>query len=217
MILNIVLNGEIVNNIQKTYNILSDRFGKQNWWPTTTENRQFEIIIGAILTQNTAWKNAEKAIANLKKANLVDAKKILKTKKEKLAQLIRPAGYYSQKAERLKIIAKFYLENKNPAREQLLNVKGVGPETADSILLYAYSRPFFVVDAYTKRIFSRLGLIKTRDYHEVQDFFHANLEKDEKMFNEFHALIVELAKRHCNKKPVCEGCPLKITCKHLNK
>jgi endonuclease-3 related protein len=217
VILNIVLNGEIVNNIQKTYNILSDRFGKQNWWPTTTENRQFEIIIGAILTQNTAWKNAEKAIANLKKANLVDAKKILKTKKEKLAQLIRPAGYYSQKAERLKIIAKFYLENKNPAREQLLNVKGVGPETADSILLYAYSRPFFVVDAYTKRIFSRLGLIKTRDYHEVQDFFHANLEKDEKMFNEFHALIVELAKRHCNKKPVCEGCPLKITCKHLNK
>ena len=127
------------SSLGAVYKKLFNSFGKQNWWPATTANRQFEIIIGAILTQNTAWKNVEKAIANLKKANLIDAKKILKTNKSKLAQLIKPAGYYNQKAERLKIISKFYLENKNPTREQLLDVKGIGPETADSILLYAYS------------------------------------------------------------------------------
>ena len=201
-----------MTQLNKIYNILHKTYGKQGWWPVTTDNRQFEIIIGAILTQNTAWKNVEKAIANLRRAKLIDANKILKIKKEKLAQLIQSAGYYNQKAERLKIIAKFYLENKNPTREQLLDVKGVGPETADSILLYAYNKPSFVVDAYTKRIFSRLGLIKTDDYHEVQDFFHANLEKNEKLFNEYHALIVELAKRHCNKKPECGGCPLGKMC-----
>ena len=202
-----------MTKLMQIYKELHKTYGLQNWWQTTTANKQFEIIIGAILCQNTAWKNVEKAIANLKKANLIDAKKILKTNKSKIAKLIKPAGYYNQKAERLKIISKFYLENKNPTREQLLNVKGVGPETADSILLYAYGKPTFVVDAYTKRIFSRIGLVKTEDYHEVQDFFHANLEKGAKTFNEYHALIVELAKQHCRKKPECEKCPLSESCR----
>ncbi|MBW2966574.1 endonuclease III domain-containing protein, partial [Candidatus Woesearchaeota archaeon] len=145
-----------MNQIKKIYSILFKEFGQQGWWPTTLKNElhpkhhdiapkndkeRFEIIIGAILTQNTSWKNVEKAIFNLNKEKLIDIKKIKNINQKKLASLIRPSGYYNQKAERLKIIADFFLKNKTPTRQELLAVKGIGPETADSILLYAFQKP----------------------------------------------------------------------------
>ena len=177
------------------------------------DNQKFEIIIGAILTQNTSWSNVEKAIYNLNKNNLINAEKILKADKKKICSLIRCAGYYNQKAERLKIISKFFLENKNPSREQLLNVKGIGPETADSIMLYAYGKNYFVVDAYTKRIFSRLGIIDDLFYDSVQKVFENSLDKKTEIYKQYHALIVEHAKRFCRTKPECEECILKKICK----
>jgi len=214
--------------IQLVYNKLYKSLGPQGWWPLTLEgfeskhyagepktaNHIFEIIIGAILTQNTSWKNVEKALYNLSKNNLIDINKIKRIKKQKLAKLIKPAGYYNQKAERLKIIADFLSKNKEPKREQLLEVKGIGPETADSILLYAYNKPFFVIDAYIKRIFERLGC-KAKDYKEWQKLFMNNLPKDIPLFKEYHALLVELGKNYCKKKPVCNKCPIKKICKKL--
>ena len=198
--------------MKEIYNILYKKYGKQNWWPTKSDNKKFEVIIGTILTQNTSWNNVEKAINNLIKNNVLDAEKIIKINKNKLASLIRSAGYYNQKAERLKIIAKFFLNNKDPNREELLNLKGVGKETADSILLYAYNKPYFVVDAYTKRIMNRIGF-KEESYDELQELFHKSLEKDYKLFNEYHALIVKLAKENCKKTPRCNDCCLKDKCK----
>ena len=164
-----------INNIYKK---LLQEYSAQNWWPTISNNQKFEIVIGAILTQNTSWKNVEKAILNLKKHNLISPKAIIKTPKTKLAELIRSSGYYNQKAERLKSISKFFIENKSPAREQLLNIKGVGPETADSILLYAYQKPVFVIDSYTRRIFSRIGLCsKDEPYDSLQKLFISSLPK----------------------------------------
>lgn len=208
------------------YTKLYKSFGKQGWWPLTikgnhsnhyvgppkTNNHRFEIILGAILTQNTNWKNVEKALHNLSKNNLINTKKIKQIKQDKLAQLIKPAGYYNQKAERLKLVADFIEKNPNPTREQLLDVKGIGPETADSILLYAYNKPFFVIDAYTKRIFERLGF-KENNYEEWQKTFTNNLPKDTTLFNEYHALLVELGKNHCKTKPVCSECPIQKLCK----
>ena len=174
------------------------------------------ITKGKILTQNTSWKNVEKAIFNLNKEKLVDIKKIKKINLKKLASLIRPSGYYNQKAEKLKIAAKFFSKNKAPTREELLDVKGIGPETADSILLYAFKKPYFVVDAYTKRIFSRIGICRQDiKYDELQLFFHKNLQKDAKLFNEYHALIVELGKQFCTKKPKCKDCIIKNHCKRF--
>ncbi len=202
-----------MNQIKKIYSILYKKFGPQGWWPTSTKNKQFEVIIGAILTQNTSWKNVEKAIFNLNKEKLIDINKIKKVNLKKLASLIRPSGYYNQKAERLKIIAKFCSKNKSPAREELLAVKGVGPETADSILLYAFKKPFFVVDTYTKRVFSRIGLCKPDiKYEELQEIFHKSLNKNTKLFNEYHALIVELGKQFCTKQPKCKNCPIRNYC-----
>ncbi len=212
--------------LQRIYTQLLESFGPQGWWPLTVEGfeskhhvgkprndkHRFEIIVGAILTQNTNWKNVEKALYNLSKNDLLDASKVNKTRKDRIAYLIRSAGYYNQKAERLKIIAKFFLENKNPTREQLLALKGVGPETADSILLYALNKPFFVIDAYTKRIFERLGY-KKENYDEWQELFMNDLPKDVKLFNEYHALLVELGKNYCKKKPVCGECSIKRICK----
>jgi len=220
-----------MNKIKRIYSILYKRFGPQGWWPLTLEGQlhpkhhgkapkndkqRFEIIIGAILTQNTNWKNVEKAICNLNKEKLININKIKKINKKRLASLIRPSGYYNQKAERLKIIADFISQNKNPKREQLLEIKGIGPETADSILLYALQKPFFVVDAYTKRIFSRLGLCNGKcSYGELQKLFHKNLQKKIKLFNEYHALLVELGKNHCKTKPICKNCPINKLCKNV--
>ena len=170
----------------------------------------------SILTQNTNWKNVEKAIINLNKVGILSIEKIKAINKKKLANLVKPSGYYNQKAERLKLVARFFSKNKNPTREQLLAVKGIGPETADSILLYAFNRPIFVIDAYTKRIFSRIGMCKDKcEYHELQDLFHKALPRSPKLFNEYHALLVELAKRNCTKKPSCSSCPINKFCKKL--
>ena len=198
--------------MKEIYNILYKKYGKQNWWPTKSDNKKFEVIIGTILTQNTSWNNVEKAINNLIKNNVLDTEKIIKINKNKLALLIKSSGYYNQKAERLKIIAKFFFNNKDPNRKELLNLKGVGKETADSILLYAYNKPYFVVDAYTKRIMNRIGF-KEESYDELQELFHKSLEKDYKLFNEYHALIVKLAKENCKKIPRCNDCCLKDKCK----
>jgi len=196
------------------YSQLLKHFGPQKWWPTKTKNRRFEIIIGAILTQNTAWRNVERAIDNLIAKNLLDPEKIAKTKKEILAKLIRSAGYYNQKAERLILAARFFTKtNSLPTREQLLAIKGIGPETADSILLYAFNKPYFVIDAYTRRILSRFGLIKgNENYTELQNFFHKYLPLDQELFKEYHALLVELAKQFCRKKPRCASCPIRRLC-----
>jgi endonuclease-3 related protein len=205
-----------MNKLLKIYNILLKKYSQQKWWPTTTRHKKWEVIVGAILTQNTSWKNVEKAIANLNKNKLIDKNKINKINKNKLASLIKPSGYFNQKAERLKIAAEFFSKNKNPTREQLLEVKGIGPETADSILLYAFNKPFFVVDMYTKRIFSRAGFCGGKcSYDELQEMFHSSLPRKAGLFNEYHALIVELAKNHCKKTPECAGCPIARICKRF--
>lgn len=225
-----------MSKIKRIYALLLNEYGKQGWWPVTktgnfhptydggpiSERQQFEVIAGAILTQNTSWKNVEKAIYKLNKENVLEIDKIKDIKNDKLAELIRSTGYYNQKSIKLKNMAELLdkypikklekLETKH-LRELLLSAKGVGPETADSILLYAFQRSVFVVDAYTKRIFSRLGIIKKNDdYDKVQNFFMDNLEKDEKLFNEYHALIVEHAKRYCTKKSNCIVCPISREC-----
>lgn len=193
-------------------------YGPQYWWPAKTK---LEVIIGAILTQSTAWSNAEKAIKNLKKYNLISADKLYKIKVDKLAQLIKPSGYYNIKAVRVKnfinflfnqyqgSLHKMFRDKDGVLRDSLLSIKGLGQETADSILLYAASRPIFVVDAYTKRIFSRHHLINTNDsYQDIQSKFMGHLKHDQYLFGEYHALIVELGKNACRKKPNCDRCPL---------
>ena len=206
--------------LKKIYRKLYASFGPQHWWPA--EN-SFEVIVGAILTQNTAWVNVEKAIANLRKAGMLDAHKLSLLPQKKLAALIRPAGFYNIKARRLKEFLNFFsacyqLDLKrmqrvplSGLRRQLLSVHGIGAETADSILLYALAKPSFVVDSYTKRILGRHKLIQPdADYTQVQNLFTRELKKDSKLFNEFHALLVRLAKDFCLKnKPRCAICPLK--------
>lgn len=201
------------------YRLLYKKFGPRHWWPGDT---RLEIIIGAILTQNTAWSNVRKAIVNLKKGRLLKIKALSEVPEKRLAKLIKPAGYYNIKSRRIKIflnflnasyggsIGRMFRRETSILREELLNIKGIGPETADSILLYAGKKPVFVVDAYTKRIFSRHRFMREdTDYTEAQGFFLKNLPADVKLFNEFHALIVELGKSLCkSKKPLCSGCPI---------
>lgn len=201
------------------YKDLYSYFGPQEWWPATG---RFEVMIGAILTQNTSWSNVEKAINNLKKNKLLELSKLYKLPQKKLASFIRPSGYYNIKAKRLKEFLKFMhnsyrgslkrmsLQGVNELREQLLSVKGIGPETADSILLYALNKPVFVVDAYTKRMLLRHNLIEEdAGYEEVRNLFMQNLKNEVKLFNEYHALFVKLGKELCLKsKPKCNICPL---------
>ena len=201
---------------QKLYSL----FGSQHWWPADTH---FEVMVGAILTQNTNWQNAEKAITNLKKHKLLQPHKLYKLSHRRLASLIRPAGYYNIKAKRLKNFLKFFIKYYNgnvkkilrqatpSLRQQLLSVNGIGPETADSILLYALKRPIFVVDAYTKRILLRHHFTgKDAGYDKIQNLFMKNLKPGVKLFNEYHALLVKLGKEFCLKnKPKCDICPLK--------
>ena len=200
------------------YNKLHKEFGPMHWWPADSA---FEVIIGAILTQNTSWKNVERAVANLKKAKALTPPAMAGLKKKKLAALIKPAGYYNVKAGRIRNFLDFLMKEysgslkglfKEPTgtlRKKLLEVNGIGPETADSILLYSALRPVFVVDAYTKRIFSRHKIISpSAGYEEVQRFFTANLPRKAWLFNEYHALIVNLGKDYCRKKPLCKSCPL---------
>jgi len=178
---------------------------------------RFEIVVGAILTQNTSWNNVEKALFNLNKEDLIDVKKMAAAKESRIAELIKPSGYYNQKAKRLKTIAMHLLRRPSlpEERKELLKVNGIGQETADSIILYAAEKPSFVVDAYTKRIFSRLGLVDENEkYEKVKELFEGKLKKDVETFKEYHALIVEHAKKHCNKKPKCDKCILAKKCRY---
>lgn len=208
----------LAEQLKEIYDLLFKRFGPQDWWPGDTP---FEVIVGAILTQNTNWTNVEKAITNLKNAKLLSPDKLHRLDIKKLAELIRPAGYFNIKAKRLKNFLDWFFENYSgkienlenvptaELRQQLLSVKGIGPETADSILLYALNRPVFVVDAYTARICSRHHLIdEGADYHQIQETFESNLPPDIQLFNEYHALLVHLGKDFCKPTPKCEECPL---------
>ena len=198
---------------------LYSAFGPQHWWPAEDS---FEVIIGAILTQGTNWLNVEKAIAGLKAKNVLSPEKLFRMSSAKISALIKSAGYHNIKAGRIKEFLKFFFwvyrgdlkkmsqVDHRELRKLLLSIKGIGPETADSILLYALNKPVFVVDAYTKRIFSRHGLIQEKaDYAEVQDIFMRNLKDSVRMFNEYHALLVKLGKDYCRKQdPKCGICPL---------
>ena len=217
----------------KIYEKLLYRHGKQGWWPIKgeykprklSEKDRLEICIGAILTQNTSWKNVEKAIQELYAHKLIDLKRLLSIDENQLAKFIRSSGYYRQKAKKLKIFAKHVLKydslsnffKRKNLREELLLLWGIGPETADSIILYAAEKPVFVVDAYTKRIMSRFGVCKPDvEYHKLQDFFHKHLPRSHKLFNEYHALLVEHAKVNCTKKnPACLDCPISKSCQKV--
>jgi endonuclease-3 related protein len=206
------------------YDALSRAFGPMRWWPAETP---FEVMVGAILTQNTAWTNVEKAIANLKARGLMRAERLAGLDPAGLAALIRPAGYFNVKARRLRAFLDYFLnayggdagrmgrEEAVRLRAELLSVHGVGAETADSILLYALGKPVFVVDAYTRRIFHRLGLSAAdASYDELQRMFVSALPRDAGLYNEYHALIVALGKDFCRPRPRCEACPLKRRCEY---
>ncbi len=187
----------------RIYNELLIRFGPQKWWPADSA---YEVVVGAILTQNTNWKNVEKAIANLKKENKLSEQKILEIEKSELETLIRPSGFYKQKAERLKLSTKKWAELKGKhlsteaLREELLSVKGIGKETADSIILYAFELPIFVIDAYTRRFCKEFFNKEFKDYEDYREFFEENLPLDLNLFKEYHALIVEWGKNNKSSK-----------------
>ncbi len=210
----------------KIHDKLLTHYGSQNWWPTHNHRsdaaRKWEICVGAILAQNTSWKNVEKALDNLIATGCLDAEKIAEIRDRKLEKLIKSSGFYRQKAKRLKAFSNHVLKEhgsarnflKDATRDELLAINGIGHETADSMLLYACDKMHFVVDAYTRRILSRLGVIdEGMDYDEIKHFFESNLPKQLEIYNEFHALIVKHAKEHCRKKPVCEGCIISDECK----
>ncbi len=204
--------------LREVYERLFSAFGPQHWWPGESP---FEVMVGAVLVQNTAWKNVEKAIHNLRQADLLEPGRLYELPLAQLEELIRPAGYFRIKAKRLRHLLKFLVEqydasveamfqtDRRALREQLLAVHGIGPETADSILLYAGGMPVFVVDTYTHRMMARHGWVDFEtDYHSLQEHFDCNLGEDAALYNEFHALIVRLGHLHCRKTPQCEGCPL---------
>ena len=205
--------------LKEIFRRLYGAYGPRHWWPGETP---FEVMVGAILTQNTSWRNVEKAIERLKERKLLNPRGIRHLRKATLASLIRSSGYFQIKAERLKAfvdflfdeygesIKKMNCEREGVLREKLLGVKGIGPETADSILLYGLKKPIFVVDAYTKRILSRHGILSEKtSYEEVQRLFMEHLPQDKRLFNEYHALLVHLGKTLCKKIPRCDLCPLK--------
>jgi endonuclease-3 related protein len=213
-------------NWMAIHDVLLDHFGPQHWWPGDSS---FEVMVGAVLTQNTAWTQVERAIAALKARHALSATAILALPDTELAALIRPAGYFNVKARRLKALCQFLLEQGvanaperlsehaplAELRNRLLAVHGVGEETADSILLYALDLPSFVVDAYTRRSFTRLGILTGKEsYAFIQSRFHAALPTDRRLFNAFHALLVALGKHYCRPKPRCAACPLLALCPH---
>lgn len=215
-------------------------FGPQNWWPVTppgkakpeytggpiTPKQKWEVVAGAILTQNAAWSNAEKALKNLNLEKLDTPDAVAKASLQRIKEAVHPAGYFNQKANYLQSTARYLVRNYSgnletmflrPAgalRHELLSLKGIGPETADSILLYSAGKCKFVVDAYTRRIVHRLGWLEKPAYGRTQAFFEENLPRDVFLFQEYHALLVALSKRNClRNEPVCNTCPLKIDCK----
>jgi len=230
--------------IEALYAQLFSAYGPQGWWPLPsragtrgfdangyhprvygqprTAADRFEIVMGAVLTQSSAWTNAETALARLRGAGIRLPADVRSCRQRRLARLVRPSGYYNQKARKLKAVAALFHSDGSlaagaaPSREELLSCWGIGPETADSILLYAFRMSFFVVDAYTRRLLERIGLIPgtpRRGYDQIQRIFLDSLSHDHELFNEYHTLIVEHAKQHCRAKPLCNGCPV-IVCRY---
>jgi len=210
-------------SLEDIYRRLLERFGPQHWWPA---EEPFEVIVGAILTQSAAWGNVEKAIGNLRGAGALSPRALRKLPRAKLAELVYPCGYYNAKALKLKAFAlwlgnhygddldRLFALDADDLRQQLLSVHGIGPETADSIILYAAGKPVFVIDAYTRRIISRLGFAPEKEsYAAYQALFTDNLTPDAQMFNEYHALLVCLGKNVCRRRPLCEGCCLGDICR----
>ena len=213
--------------LMEIYGDLSDHFGPLGWWPADYgkgTDPKFEIAAGAILTQQTQWKNVEKALNSLKGEGLLFPERILGTEKGRLESLLRPTGFYRQKAGRLLLFCGWLTEKYGgkmenflkkelvAGRRELLSLNGIGKETADSILLYAGGKPVFVIDAYTRRMCKRLGITDSKDYEELRMLFEKNLPGDVEVYKEFHALIVELCKNYCRVRPVCGHCPLSGRC-----
>lgn len=211
--------------LQEIFARMLDCHGQLCWWPAETP---FEVCVGAILTQNTAWTNVEKAIINLKGAEILTPEALRVCELQELAGLIRPSGYFNVKSRRLKdfiewlhtgyggSLERMFEGDWRLLRDELLAVRGIGPETCDSILLYAGQKPTFVVDTYTRRLFHRLGLLPEQaGYEEARALFMENLAPDVALFNEYHALIVEQCKRFCRTRPLCADCPLSWFCCHL--
>ena len=208
----------MLSKAHKVFRILLDNVGPQSWWPGESP---LEVMVGAVLVQNTAWKNVQRAIDNLREEDLFQPDRLLEIQPTELAELIRPAGYFRLKTKRLRSLMEFIMReyegsidamrnaDMHTLREQLLGVHGIGPETADSILLYALEMPAMVVDTYTHRIFSRHGWVSYElDYHQLQDHLTSELPKDIAIYNEMHALMVNIGHHYCRKKPRCESCPL---------
>ncbi|MGC8676423.1 MAG: endonuclease III domain-containing protein [Candidatus Micrarchaeia archaeon] len=205
--------------------MLKSRFGFLNWWPADTED---EMLIGAILTQNTSWKNVEKAIASLKESGMLSLDALSDASTSDIAARIRSSGFYRQKAERLKLFSSritsyggarsFFKKSKDPRRE-LLEISGIGNETADSMLLYAGNVPVFVIDAYTRRVLGRVFSVdsESMSYEQVQTMLQALLPKKILLYKDFHAQFVELAKNYCRKRPLCDECPVKRVCNYARR
>jgi endonuclease-3 related protein len=235
-------------SVRGTYEKLFKEFGPQGWWPVTpageskprhhaprgsyaSDEARFEIMLGAILTQNTSWNNVEKALENIHAKKLCSPKALSKAPLALVKKCVRPSGYFNQKAVRVKNFAvyvqreyggdlkKMFSKPAGELRAELLSINGVGPETADSMVLYAAEKPVFVIDSYTRRVFTRLGFLKgSESYDDIQSFFEKNLLRDVKLFNEYHALVVELGKSVCLKnKPSCAECPLRVDCVYAKK
>lgn len=207
-------------DLQQVHDRLLDAYGRQHWWPA---EGAFEVMVGAILTQNTAWTNVEKAIAALRRVELLEADALLRCEHDVLAALLRPVGYFNVKARRLQNFCAWYLRQggeqglsawpTEALRKGLLSVNGIGPETADDILLYAFGRAVFVIDAYTRRLFGRLGMLDAAlNYEALRAIFERDLPADADLFNEYHALIVHHAKYVCRSKPRCAECLLAGDC-----
>jgi endonuclease-3 related protein len=210
--------------IFKMFNRMIDFYGPLSWWPAETA---FEVCIGAILTQNTAWTNVEKAISELKAAGALTQEKLLQIDQDELAGLIRSAGFFNIKSRRVKAfvgwldsryggsLEQMFAGEWQELRRELLQVNGIGPETCDAIMLYAGHKPSFVVDNYTRRLFQRLGLLDGKErYEEIRSLFMNNIPEDVTIYNEYHAVIVEHCKQFCRKKPICNSCPLKQVCSY---
>ena len=202
------------NILKQLYQRLFDAYGKQNWWPAESP---FEVMVGAVLTQNTAWTNVEKAISRLKRAGKLDLTAMQRMTEWRLADLIRPSGYFNVKARRLKALCQWLTDHKgieslqgqetNELRLSLLTVNGIGPETADDILLYAFNRPVFVIDTYTRRLLTKIGLINGKEgYETLRKLFESSLTADAALYNEYHALIVRHAKQKCSGDTSCVHC-----------
>lgn len=208
-----------MSNLLQVYERLLDAFGPQRWWPGDSP---LEVLVGAVLVQNTAWRNVERAIASLREAGVMEPRRLYALPPDELAELIRPAGYFQVKAKRLRNLLAFLIHQYDGSleamfrthvstlREQLLAIHGIGPETADAILLYAGGLPTFVVDTYTHRILARHGWIGyDAGYHEIKDHFESALPADAQLYNEYHALVVRVGKEYCRRAgPRCEECPL---------